>query len=217
MKRLFKCPFCGHVFRVSETRLSKGLTCPACKKEVKTVAADAPAEPSTPRAAGAKASLGGKLVKMTLGDATAVLEGSVPGAISGLLTGILGALLIGIITGEDAGLITAKVLIGFIGGFGIGTAIAMIVVSLGRRVRPNFRIEPGIFSTIVGAAIGSAVSVLVEEIRWIPLGAAIGAVAANLWPLLSSRLEAIVNPPKPVPLEEDSLLDNPKGSNRYSI
>jgi hypothetical protein len=217
MKRFFKCPFCGHAYRVSENRRGKSLKCPACDGEYETVPAEAADEPPSKRPATDKARAGRRLFGIALGDPSVLLEGSIPGAIGGLLAGVLGPLLVGIFTGKDIGLVTAKVLLGFVGGFGVGTLGGMILVAIGRRIRPNFRIEPGILSVIAGAVIGAVVALIFEEIQWIPLGAGIGAVGVSLWPLLFRRLEAKLNPPNPTTFEEDPMREERQTSKRYSI
>jgi hypothetical protein len=213
MKRLLKCPFCGHAFRVSENRLGKGLRCPKCDEEFKSIVPDAPSKPES----GGKAPAGRKFLGISVGDPSVVLEGSVPGAIGGLLAGVLGTLLVGIITGENLGVVAANVLLGFVGGFGVGTLGGMLLMTFGRRFRSDFRIEPGILSFLTGAAIGAVVSLLLVERKWIPLGAGLGAVGATLWPLLFRRLEAKLNPPAPVTLDEDPFPEEREQSRRYSI
>jgi hypothetical protein len=39
------------------------------------------------------------------------------------------------------------------------------------------------------------VVLIVEDYRWIPLGAGFGALGANLWVVLCSRVESVANPP----------------------
>jgi hypothetical protein len=133
------------------------------------------------------------------------------------LAGVLGALFVGIVTGEDVGVVTAKVLLGFVGGFGVGTLGGMVLVAIGRRIQINFRIEPGFLSVITGALIGAVVTLLFENKYWIPLGAGLGAVGVTVWPLLFKRLEEKLNPPNPVPIEEDSFQEDRQASKRYSI
>jgi hypothetical protein len=217
MKRLLKCPFCGHAFRVSENRLGRGLTCPSCNEEFKSILADAAAESSSQRGAGGKAPVGRKFLGISIGDPSVVLEGSVPGAIGGLMAGMLGTLVIGIITGENLGVVAANVMLGFVGGFGVGTLGGMLLMALGRRFRADFRIKAGFLSFLLGAAIGAVVTWLLEERKWIPLGAGIGAVGATLWPMLFRRLEAKLNPPTPVTFDQDPFPEEREKSRRYSI
>jgi MFS family permease len=130
---------------------------------------------------------------------------------------MLGAFVIGIITGENLGVVTANVLLGFVGGFGVGTLGGMLLMALGRRFRADFRIRAGILSFLLGAAIGAVVTLLLEDRKWIPLGAGIGAVGATLWPVLFRRLEAKLNPPTPVTFNEDPFPEEREKSRRYSI
>ena len=217
MKRLLKCPFCGHAFRVSENRLGRGLTCPACNEEFKSILPDAGAESKSKDDAGRKAPKPRKFLGISVGDPSVVLEGSVPGAIGGLMAGMLGTLIVGLITGANLGVVAANVMLGFVGGFGVGILGGMLLMAIGRRFKSDYRIGPGILSFLLGAAIGATVTWLLEERQWIPLGAGIGAVSATLWPLLLRRLEAKINPPTPVTYDEDPFPEEREKSRRYSI
>jgi hypothetical protein len=217
MKRFFKCPFCGHAYRVSGNQRGKSLRCPACDGEYETASVEAEGEPSSNRATTDKAPAKRKVLGISLGDPSVILEGSIPGAIGGLLAGVLCPLFVGIFAGADVGLVTARVLLGFVGGFGVGTLGGMALVALGRRLRSDYRIQPGILSFLAGAAIGAVVALLLEERQWIPLGAGIGAVGVTLWPLLFRRLEAKLNPPNPLPFEQEPFPEEREKSRRYSI
>jgi hypothetical protein len=62
--------------------------------------------------------------------------------------------------------------------------------AVGRHLNPAFQIKPGWVLLSWGAVSGSLVAWLVAPLPWLACGAAIGAVAANLWALLCSWVEA---------------------------
>jgi hypothetical protein len=149
------------------------------------------------------------LLKKTLGDPTAAVDGSIPGAISGVFAGVLIAILAGILSGEAGGETVAKVLLGFVVGFGVGTLLGATLAAVGRRFRPNFQIRPGFALVAAGAVIGSLVAAIAGASRWIALGGVLGGVGANLWPLLCRHVESAIScPPSRLNLDEDDLRED---------
>jgi hypothetical protein len=133
------------------------------------------------------------------------VDGSIPGAIGGILAGVLVPIVVGIWFTEPFGDVASRVLLGFVCGFAGGTFLGGLMGIAGRRRNRDFRIKTGFPIFVCGSVIGSMVVWTVEPLQWLPLGAAIGAVGANLWTILCSWVEATALRPDPNTLEEDSL------------
>jgi hypothetical protein len=212
MAHFLKCPACGHKHRASNDRVGKKLMCSKCNEVFPFSPTPATAAPSSPPE-GPGATLGLQFVKKAMGDPSAALDGALPGAASGLLAGIFGALVVGLVRGESVGEIVAKILLGFVVGFGMGTFLGAILGAYGRRHRPDLRIEPGRALLAGGAVIGSLVVALVENFRWIPVGAGLGAIGAVLWTWLCNRLEAAVHAPERLKADESFPNDDLEETN----
>jgi len=149
-----------------------------------------------------------KVAKMILPDPSAAAEECVSGAISGILAGVLSAIVAGIVKGQSFGDIFGVVLLGFVIGFGIGAVIGALVGTAGRHVRPDFSIQNGYSPLVCGALIGTIVAVLMANIYWSPLGAALGAVGAHLWPLFCRRVDSVTALPSRPISEKDFVRDD---------
>jgi hypothetical protein len=215
MAHLLKCPACGHQHRVSEDQRRKKIICAECEEVFPFSSTQAAAKPSPPT--GSDEAFWSKSLKKVLGDPSAALDGALPGAISGVVVGVLGAISVGIFTGEPVGELIGAILVGFVVGFGVGTLLGAALGVCARRFRPAMRIELGLPVLCGGAVIGAIVAAIVEGLRWLPLGAGIGAAGAVLWPLLCSRVETAANEPEDRMTENaftnDLTNDDEKGKN----
>jgi predicted lipid-binding transport protein (Tim44 family) len=194
MKHLRTCPTCGHEHRVSEDRLGGKLKCAECESIFVLSPAEAMAEGvAPPRKAAEKAATSRFAGWTTLVDPNVAAEGAIPGAIGGVLAGVVGAILVGLLARQDGGAIFGTALVGFVGGFAVGAVVGGLVALVGRRLSSDFSMGGTWTLTLCGAVIGALVAVLVDGMRWIPLGMVLGAISIHLWPLLSRRVEAAVD------------------------
>ena len=203
MAHLFKCPACGHKHSVSEDWLGKVLVRTRCSEVIQLPSSQDLADSLSQSAKKAEEGALSKLLKKAPGEPSAALEGSIPGAISGILAGTLVPLLGGIFFRKAVGRIVSEILFGAVIGFGLGALLGAILGVAGRRIRPDFPPKSGRVLLAGGAVIGSLVAVILQDFRWIPLGAGIGAVGPKLWPLPGSRVGAAANPPRHKTPEED--------------
>jgi len=149
-----------------------------------------------------------KVAKMIVPDPSVAAEEGVSGAISGILAGVLSAIVAGIVKGEAFGDILGAVLLGFVIGFGVGAVLGALLGAAGRHVRADFSIARGYAPLVCGALIGTVVAALLENIYWAPLGAALGAVGAHLWPLFCRRVDSGTALPSRPTAEKDLVGDD---------
>jgi hypothetical protein len=197
MAHLFKCPACGHRHRVSDDWLGKPLVCTRCGEVIRLPSSQDLAHSLSQSATKAEGGMLSKLLTKAPGEPSAALEGSIRGAISGLLAGTLVPVVAGILFRKGVGDIVNDILPECVIGFGVGALLGAILGVAGRRLRPDFPTKSGPAQLAGGAVIGSLVAAIIQDFRWIPLGAGIGAVGAKLWPLPGSRVGAAPNLPRP--------------------
>jgi hypothetical protein len=190
MAHLFKCPACGHRHQVSDDWLGKVLVCTRCSEIIRLPSSQDLADSSSPSAKKADGGALARLLTKAPGEPSAALEGAIRGAVSGLLAGTLVPLLEDLLLQKAIGDIFSEVLYGCVVGFGLGTLLGAILAVTGRRIRPDFPSKSGPALLVGGAVIGSLVAAILQYFLWIPVGAAIGAVGARLWPLVGSRAGA---------------------------
>ncbi len=180
MKHLRRCPTCGQAHRVTKERLGKRQKCIECGNLYVLSPSAAIAE-SAPPSGDQDGSPRFNLFDLkALGDPSAALEGAIPGATAGIVSGVIGPFVAGILSGWSFGEMIGGAMIGFMIGFGVGALLGGILGARGRRLRPDFRIEPGYILSTCGAAIGSITALGCMNWRWIPVGAAIGVAGAIL-------------------------------------
>jgi hypothetical protein len=112
MEHLVKCPLCGHKHSVTEKWLGKKVMCTTCDKAFIVTPCEPIAESPSRAPKKPEEALGPKLVKKTLGDPAAALDGSIPGAFSGILAGVLAAFLVGIFSLQAFGEIIGRLMFG---------------------------------------------------------------------------------------------------------
>jgi hypothetical protein len=195
MAHVFKCPACGHRQRVSDDWLGKVLMCSRCSEVIQLPSGQDLADSLSHSAKKGDGGPLSKLLKKAPDEPSAALEGSIPGAISGILAGTLIPLIIGLLHHVAVGRIVHEILFGGVIGVGLGALLGAILGVAGRRIRPDFPTKSGPVLLAGGAVIGSLVAVILQDFRWIPLGAAIGAVGPKLWPFPGSRVPASAKPP----------------------
>jgi hypothetical protein len=199
---LVKCPYCGEERQVSNDRFGKKVRCTACENIFISSLSEAVVRPAPP-AEKPDQRLMPKVAKMIVPDPSAAAEECISGAISGILAGVVGAIVAGIVQGQGFGDIFGAVLLGFVIGFGVGAVLGALLGAAGRHVRADFSMQRGYAPLVCGALIGTIVTALLENIYWAPLGAALGAVGAHLWPVFCRRVDAVTAPPSRPTAEKD--------------
>jgi hypothetical protein len=190
MAHLFKCPACGHKHHVSDDWLGKVLVCTRCSEVIPLPSSQDLADSLSHSATKADEGALARLRTKAPDGPSAALEGAIPGAVSGLLAGTLVPLLEDLLLQKAIGDIVSEVLYGCVVGFGLGTLLGAILAVAGRSIRPDFPTRSGPALLAGGAVIGGLVVAILQDYLWIPVGAAIGAVGARLWPLVGSRVAA---------------------------
>jgi hypothetical protein len=218
---LVPCPTCGHPHRVSEEPGDAALTCVECA-EVFTV----PSEPAvssplgkerrepTPRGKNLpEEDWGLRLIRGTLGDPAAALQGAIPGAFIGVFAGVLVGCLHGAAgSGAGAGEAVGGILVGFVAGFAVGTLTGALLGVLGPAERAEAGGKADLAPLLRGAGVGAAVALVVAHYRWALWGAGAGAVGAALWQWASRRVEsALAEPPRQSPGEGAFPRDHDRG------
>jgi hypothetical protein len=211
---LIPCPSCGHPHRIPEEPGATALTCAECA-EVFTV----PSEQSLPSPKGKERqgatprgkpvpeeAWGLKLVRRTLGDPAAALQGAIPGALIGVFAGVLVGWLYGAAgPGAGAGEAVGGILIGFVAGFGVGTLTGALLGGIGPADRTGPAGKAGLVPLLKGAAVGMVVALIVGNYRWVLWGAGAGVVGAALWQWASRRVESALAKPARRPLDEGAF------------
>jgi hypothetical protein len=217
MVHLFKCPACGHKHSIPEELLGKKLICKACDEVFPLSPSKVLPDPASLPVKKTDPPWRAKILRKVLADPSAAVDGAIPGAVSGILAGVLVPLLVGIVSSVGVGETISKVMLGFVWGFGLGAFLGALLGVTGRRLDPAFRIESGYALLLWGGVIGTLAVILVEPVRWLPFGAAIGALGANLWPLVCKRVESAAFRPNPKVQEEDASNEEEAESQRLDF
>ena len=217
MEHVFKCPACGHKHSIPEELLGKKLICKVCDEVFPLSLRKALPDPASRPVQKTDQPWRSKILRKVVPDPSMAVDGAIPGAVSGILAGVLVPILVGIVSPVGAGETISKVMLGFVWGFGLGAFLGALLGVIGRRLDPTFQIEPGYTMLLGGGVIGTLVVILVEPVRWLPFGAGIGALGANLWPLLCKRVESTAFRPSPNVQEEDASQEDEAKSQRLDF
>jgi hypothetical protein len=152
--------------------------------------------------------------KRALGEQSGALDGAIPGAVSGILVGVLGVAAVGVLSGEAAGEVLAAVFWGFMLGFALGSLLGGMLGIVARRLRPDFRVKPGFMQIVAGGLVGCLVMLVFENLRWLPVGAVVGAIGSNLWALICNRVESDSAPRSRFTLEDHFPLEEAEETSR---
>jgi hypothetical protein len=214
MKHLRKCPTCGQAHRVTKERLGKRHKCIECGNlyVLSPSAAIAESPPLSVDQSLDRTPRFNLFDPKAWGDPSAALEGAIPGATAGIVSGVIGPFVAGILAGWSPGEILGGALIGFMIGFGVGAVLGGILGARGRRLRPDFRIEPGLPLYLCGAAIGGLTALGSMNWRWIPVGAAIGVAGAILGARVFGQGESSPGERSRTALEDELLGEDAVGS-----
>jgi hypothetical protein len=134
-------------------------------------------------------------------EGPAVMDGTLAGAFAGTAAGLL----IGAGAGAVAGAATEEAMFAgaVLGALGKGFSGVMIGFSIGaitgcllgiaiRFTVPPLESQPRRAAALVGGITGALVGVILVDLHWLVLGAALGGGTASLWPILWRRLAGLV-------------------------
>jgi hypothetical protein len=214
MALLVQCPACGHDHRLSKKRKQKPVTCRLCHEVIDLPARPAPGDSLSPLAARAPKPRDREAIKTPPGNPSAAVDGSIPGAISGVLAGICVALTAGIFAGQPGGETVGGILLGFVIGFGAGALLGAGLGAVDRWLAPHGQAKSQVTWLASGGLVGGLVGLPVGGLAWTPLGGFAGAVGAYLWRVVCLRVEAQVDRPARLRLEEDQPAEAPLRRNR---
>ena len=205
MVNVIQCPSCRHRLKISDERLGKKLSCPACGQSFeptkyhvldKVSGPEDLTKKETPR------TFWEVLAKKTGADPTVLLDAVIGGAIGGLIAGVFAGVLynaVGREVGPDAiggrvGAIFNGILFGFIIGFAAGTVSGCLVGISSKLVNRLLTLTSKRASIISGVLSGGIVATAVGDQNLTLIGALLGGLFAYAWSKLHRWADSYLPP-----------------------